>query len=94
MEERALSWDERIAWLRLIRTPTIGPVAFRDLLRLYKNAEAALDAVPSLARKKSVQIPSKDIIEAELNRFEDMGCLLYTSPSPRDQRGSRMPSSA
>ena len=25
-------------------------------------------------------------------RYED--CLLYTSPSPRDQRGSRMPSSA
>ena len=25
-------------------------------------------------------------------RFEV--CLLYTSPSPRDQRGSRMPSSA
>ena len=27
-------------------------------------------------------------------RHPDMGCLLYTSPSPRDQRGSRMPSSA
>ena len=25
-------------------------------------------------------------------RQEDIGCLLYTSPSPRDQRGSRMPS--
>ena len=25
---------------------------------------------------------------------EDDTCLLYTSPSPRDQRGSRMPSSA
>ena len=24
----------------------------------------------------------------------DVPCLLYTSPSPRDQRGSRMPSSA
>ena len=24
----------------------------------------------------------------------DVSCLLYTSPSPRDQRGSRMPSSA
>ena len=24
----------------------------------------------------------------------DQTCLLYTSPSPRDQRGSRMPSSA
>ena len=27
-------------------------------------------------------------------RDEDPVCLLYTSPSPRDQRGSRMPSSA
>ena len=25
---------------------------------------------------------------------EIVSCLLYTSPSPRDQRGSRMPSSA
>ena len=25
---------------------------------------------------------------------QDITCLLYTSPSPRDQRGSRMPSSA
>ena len=29
------------------------------------------------------------------NKFKlDYYCLLYTSPSPRDQRGSRMPSSA
>ena len=26
--------------------------------------------------------------------FLSLTCLLYTSPSPRDQRGSRMPSSA
>ena len=26
--------------------------------------------------------------------LRDFACLLYTSPSPRDQRGSRMPSSA
>ena len=38
---------------------------------------------------------------AEVTRIEelklttrDIACLLYTSPSPRDQRGSRMPSSA
>ena len=33
---------------------------------------------------------------SELNRLLDKhnDCLLYTSPSPRDQRGSRMPSSA
>ena len=28
------------------------------------------------------------------NASMDQPCLLYTSPSPRDQRGSRMPSSA
>ena len=29
------------------------------------------------------------------NAFQEpISCLLYTSPSPRDQRGSRMPSSA
>ena len=26
--------------------------------------------------------------------YQSLACLLYTSPSPRDQRGSRMPSSA
>ena len=26
--------------------------------------------------------------------LHELNCLLYTSPSPRDQRGSRMPSSA
>ena len=31
---------------------------------------------------------------ASLLPDENVGCLLYTSPSPRDQRGSRMPSSA
>ena len=32
--------------------------------------------------------------EAKVNLGEANFCLLYTSPSPRDQRGSRMPSSA
>ena len=29
-----------------------------------------------------------------MNNIHYQCCLLYTSPSPRDQRGSRMPSSA
>ena len=32
-------------------------------------------------------------LAAEDKTWDDV-CLLYTSPSPRDQRGSRMPSSA
>ena len=35
--------------------------------------------------------PDKVYVAAQGNPW---GCLLYTSPSPRDQRGSRMPSSA
>ena len=36
-----------------------------------------------------------DILTKEIDILtEDQDCLLYTSPSPRDQRGSRMPSSA
>ena len=39
-----------------------------------------------------------DVIEKEIFDFPDggvlMGCLLYTSPSPRDRTRSRMPSSA
>ena len=34
----------------------------------------------------------KKIIREEFEHIKN--CLLYTSPSPRDQRGSRMPSSA
>ena len=36
----------------------------------------------------------KGFTELDFNSFTTDGCLLYTSPSPRDQRGSRMPSSA
>ena len=51
--------------------------------------------------------PAFELVEEDLPPLEDgqyllktrvlsmdSGCLLYTSPSPRDQRGSRMPSSA
>ena len=33
-------------------------------------------------------------VAAKMIELQNTGCLLYTSPSPRDQRGSRMPSSA
>ena len=40
----------------------------------------------------SKSISSK--INYQLSPATIRNCLLYTSPSPRDQRGSRMPSSA
>ena len=37
--------------LRLIRTPGIGPIAYRQLLLRFGSAAAALDAIPDLARR-------------------------------------------
>ena len=55
------------------------------------------DLVPAKAKPRTEANESEDkavkVVHDEmvlLPRF----CLLYTSPSPRDQRGSRMPSSA
>ena len=63
--------------------------------------------IRSLRSKQRAQVPArKKISRAELDGMnipqkqkdalvrQGLVCLLYTSPSPRDQRGSRMPSSA
>ena len=63
-----------------------------DALEVFLEAfEGPLDLLLYLIRKQNINI--LDIPVAEITR-QYMGCLLYTSPSPRDQRGSRMPSSA
>lgn len=46
-----LSDRQRLAWLRLIRTDNVGPQTFRDLINRFGSAEAALDALPELARR-------------------------------------------
>ena len=46
-----LSDAQRLAWLRLWRSENVGPVTFRQLLRRFGSAEAALDALPELARR-------------------------------------------
>ena len=56
------------------------------------SAGEDLDALSEMAEEDPDIIPE---IESEIGRLEKvLDCLLYTSPSPRDQRGSRMPSSA
>ncbi len=77
-----LSFSERRDWIRLIRTQTIGPVAFRDLIVRYGNAAAALDALPSLIRKKSVSIPTLEQVEREMEYAEQMGVRLICAVEP------------
>ena len=45
--------------------------------------------------KRSIRLTSKRLgLRTEASARFEKGCLLYTSPSPRDKRQSRMPSSA
>ena len=45
-------------------------------------------------RTHTISLPEKLFLYHVSPKFLNGDCLLYTSPSPRDQRGSRMPSSA
>ena len=75
---------------------------FRDAIR--RCGEPALDAGCGTGRlllpllRSGMDIDGSDVSEDMLtwcaHRAEAEGCLLYTSPSPRDKRQSRMPSSA
>jgi DNA processing protein len=65
-----------VARLRLIRTPGIGPIAYRQLLMRFGSAEAALAAVPDLARRggrKSLQTFPRDKAQREIEAVEKLG---------------------
>jgi DNA processing protein len=46
-----LSDEQRLDWLRLIRSDNVGPRTFRALINHYGGARAALSALPDLARR-------------------------------------------
>src|SRR5208282_2861573 len=46
-----LTDEQRIDWLRLIRSQNVGPRTFRALINHFGGARAALEALPGLARR-------------------------------------------
>ena len=60
-----------------------------DLTNTTITVEVVLD---NQLRYEPVTNVGMQVIKAL--HYPSLSCLLYTSPSPRDQRGSRMPSSA
>ena len=78
-------WDlgaDNIRW-----SSKLGDIYGIDASLYPTNATELLDILPA-----SVGINLKADILASVDQVT--GCLLYTSPSPRDKRQSRMPSSA
>ena len=70
-----LNPQERLDWLRLIRSENVGPVTFRQLLNRFGSAEAALEALPSLAQRAGAagRIASRSAAEDELAATAQLG---------------------
>ncbi|HEV7252657.1 MAG TPA: DNA-processing protein DprA [Mesorhizobium sp.] len=82
---RELSEAERLDWLRLIRTPQVGPATFRDLLARFGSASAAIEALPSLVSRGArggMSIPSRTDVERELAALRKHGAGIIASPEP------------
>lgn len=86
MTVRALSAVERLAWLRLSRSENVGPATFFDLLRHFGSADAALEAIPELARRggraKRIQICTEAAARVEEKRVAELGGRLIAAIEP------------
>ena len=54
-----LTDEQRLDWLRLIRSDNVGPRTFRALVNHYGGARAALAALPGLARRGGAARPAR-----------------------------------
>lgn len=72
-----LSDRQRLAWLRLIRTPNVGPASFRDLINRFGSAQTALDMLPELMQsagaRRVVRIPDEAQILREMDHAAGFG---------------------
>ena len=73
----------------------IEPIQFHPTYRKMILDHLKTLSSPKIARRGSQDYRNAIILVSEIQwNAWSSDCLLYTSPSPRDQRGSRMPSSA
>lgn len=68
---------QRLNWLRLIRTPNVGPATFRDLINRFGSAENAIEMLPELTLNggamRPVRVPSASEVEVELEAARRQG---------------------
>lgn len=58
-----LTDDQKISWLRLIRSDNIGLATFRDMINYFGSVEQALEMIPDLSQRgdinKKIRVYSK-----------------------------------
>ena len=68
--------DDRVSWLRLLRSRRVGPSTFYRLMGEHGSARAALDALPEVARAAGVEDYSpcpEGVAHAELKAARAVG---------------------
>lgn len=68
--------SDSLARLRLIRTPGVGPVTYRQLLARFGSPETVLSAIPDLARRGGgvpPRIPDLSTVTKEAERVGKLG---------------------
>ena len=74
-----LTDQQKLDWLRLIRSENVGPATFRSLVNRYGGAAGALAALPELARRggaRALKIASAADAEQEVAAVERFGARL------------------
>ena len=79
-----LTQDEAFARIRLLRSPNIGPISFRQLLARFGTACAALDALPDLASRggKGYRAAPEAWVSAEVAALRAAGGRYVFHDSP------------
>ena len=89
-----LTDEQRLDWLRLIRSDNVGPRTFRALIDHCGGASAAVAALPDLARRggatRPARICSRQDAERELAAAKSLGVSLVASCEPDYPQRLRM----
>ncbi|WP_371226119.1 DNA-processing protein DprA [Roseovarius sp. 2305UL8-3] len=77
--------DDRVSWLRLLRSRRVGVATFYRLLSEHQTAQAALEALPDVARAAGVssyQACPPGVVHAELKTGRAAGARLICITDP------------
>ena len=77
--------DDRVSWLRLLRSSRVGPATFTRLMAEHGTAAAALDALPDVARAAGVTDYTPcpvGVAQAELRAAQGAGARMLCLGDP------------
>jgi DNA processing protein len=85
ISDAKLTDEQRLDWLRLIRSDNVGPRIFRELVMRFGGAAEALKTLPALNKRgggRDIRIASREDAERELAAIRVRGAQLVALTEP------------